>query len=283
MHELDRFIMERPSGCLYHYTGAAGVIGILESRDLWATDYRHLNDRQEYRLGARLLKEEIAASRLTEKQRKTFEWLAAETQSGCFVLSFSERGDQLSQWRAYCPGGAGYALGFGQDSGLFSVQAKQHSFNLVRCEYDPGKQRQLCKYLVDSFIDGMATKQSWWPGGDVPSRVKSFLERYQWNLALALVMSALKHRGFKEEKEWRLVSQYPEEALYGVSFRPGRFGVTPYFTLPIAAKKGPVEFEKIVIGPTPNQAASRTALELLLSKYETSAKRINLSLTPLRH
>jgi hypothetical protein len=47
----------------------------------------------------------------------------------------------------------------------------------------------------------------------VAASVKAFFERYRWNLALALVMSALKHSGFEEEKEWRLVSQYPDEAL----------------------------------------------------------------------
>jgi hypothetical protein len=70
----------------------------------------------------------------------------------------------------------------------------------------------------------MITKQSWWPSEKaVPSKVPAFSTRFQRNLALALVMSTLKHRGFKEEREWRLVSQYSEEALYGLAFRPGRF------------------------------------------------------------
>lgn len=228
MRALDSFIREKPPGCLYHYTGAAGLIGIVENRKLWASDYRHLNDRKEYRIGARLLQKELLASQLEDEQRELFERLIARTQKGCFVLSFSERGDQLSQWRAYCPGGNGYALGFGPENALFS-SAKQHSFNLIRCEYDHQKQRELCQYLITSFREGMV--KNWRPGEDTASEMRAFFRRYNWNLALALVMSALKHSGFREEKEWRLVSQYPDDALYGVSFRPGRFGVTPYFEL----------------------------------------------------
>jgi hypothetical protein len=282
MDTLDTFIRERPSGCLYHYTGAAGLIGIVQNRNLWATDYRHLNDRKEHAIGARLLQDELRTSPLTDKQRDSFEKLVANTKKACFVLSFSEQGDQLSQWRAYCPGGNGYALGFGQENALFS-SAKQHSFNLIRCEYDRRMQQKLCRYLVDSFMEGMVTKQSWWQGNDVPSRIKAFFERYQWNLALALVMSALKHNGFEEEREWRLVSQYPEDALYGVSFRSGRFGVTPYFELPLDTKENPRQIDEITIGPTPNRAAARTALDMLLSKNEMTAACIKLSRTPLRH
>jgi hypothetical protein len=282
MDALGTFIREKPSGCLYHYTGADGLIGVVENRNLRATDYRHLNDRKEHRIGARMLQEEVRTSGLADNHRDAFERLVANTQKGYFVLSFSESEDQLSQWRAYCPGGSGYALGFEQKNDLFSL-AEQHSFNLIRCVYDRSKQRSLCKYLVDSFTEGMVTRQSWWSGKDVASRARAFFERYEWNLALALVMSALKHKGFEEEREWRLVSQYPNDGLYGVSFRPGRFGVTPFFELPIAAEEGPWRIDEITIGPTANRAAARSALDLLLSRNQAIAGRINLSRTPLRH
>lgn len=282
MDALDTFIREKPSGCLYHYTGTAGLIGIVQSRKLWATDYRHLNDRKEYQIGARLLQHELRNSKLKERQRNHFERLVADTQKACFVLSFSERGNQLSQWRAYCPGGNGYALGFCQSNALFSA-ATQHSFNLIRCVYDRRRQQELCRYLVESFMEGMVTKQSWWPKKDMPSRIKAFFDRYQWNLALALVMSALKHSGFEEEREWRLVSQYPDEALYGVSFRTGRFGITPYFELPMDMGESPRHIDEIIIGPTANRTVARSSLDLLLVKSETVAGSIKVSSTPLRH
>jgi hypothetical protein len=103
MDALDRYIGQRPSGYLYHYTGVSGLLGIVCKRKLWATDYQHLNDRKEYRIGERLLRDELAKRRLKQRERMHFESLVAKNQRGCFVLSFSESGDQLSQWRAYCP------------------------------------------------------------------------------------------------------------------------------------------------------------------------------------
>jgi len=283
MELLDRFIREKPSGRLYHYTCATGLIGIVQSGKLWATDYRHLNDRKEYQIGAMLLRDELRSSRLSEEQCTAFESLVLHTQRGCFVLSFSERGDQLSQWRAYCPSGNGYALGFGQQNSLFS-SAKRHHFNLIRCEYDHREQQKLSRYLVEAFMEGtVSRKSSLGRASTVESRVKTFFDRYKWNLALALVMSALKHSGFEEEKEWRLVSQYPEDALYGVSFRSGRFGVTPYFELPMATGDGPHHIDEIIIGPTSNRTVSRAALDLLLSKSNTAVGHIKVSHTPLRH
>lgn len=282
MDALDRFIQTKPAGCLYHYTGSAGLIGILQSGNIWATDYRHLNDRKEYQIGAKLLQRELRSKGLKKEQQDHFERLVNETQRHCFVLSFSEKGDQLSQWRAYCPGGNGYALGFGQQNPLFT-SAREHSFNLVRCEYDPSEHRKLCQYLVDTFIEGMVTTGNWWRGKDLRSRLRAFSDRYQWNLALALVMSALKHSGFEEEREWRLVSQYPEESLYGVNFRPGRFGITPYFELPLHGRNSRLTIDEIIIGPTPNKKASRSALELLLLKRDIAPSRVTVSATPLRH
>jgi hypothetical protein len=282
VEDLSRFIGEKPSGCLYHYTGAAGLIGIVGNRKLWATDYRHLNDRKEYQIGALLLQDELETRGLEQKQRANFDRFIAETQRGCFVLSFSENGDQLSQWRAYSPGGNGYALGFEQENALFA-SAKQHSFNLIRCVYDRAEQRKLSRYLVDSFVEGIVSRQSRVPGADLRSRIKAFADRYNWGLALALLMSALKHSGFEEEREWRLVSQYPDDALYGVSFRPGRFGVTPYFELPLSIDDRPRHIDEIIIGPTSNKAASRSALDLLLSKNDTTAGLVKASRTPLRN
>lgn len=86
MDALDTFIREKPSGCLYHYTGTAGLIGIIQSRKLWATDYRHLNDRKEYQIGARLLQHELRNSKLKEKQRSHFERLVADTQKACLQI-----------------------------------------------------------------------------------------------------------------------------------------------------------------------------------------------------
>ena len=53
-----------------------------------------------------------------------------------FVASFSENGDQLSQWRAYCPKGNGFSIGFRYSD--LSYLLKTTGFRLVKCIYGSG-------------------------------------------------------------------------------------------------------------------------------------------------
>jgi hypothetical protein len=46
-----------PPETLHHYTTAAGLIGILRSKSLWASDCRFLNDRSELVYGHNLVKD----------------------------------------------------------------------------------------------------------------------------------------------------------------------------------------------------------------------------------
>ena len=52
----------------------------------------------------------------TPEQAKIFAQLLEKVENsrhrGEFVASFSESGDDLSQWRAYCSAGPGFSIGF---------------------------------------------------------------------------------------------------------------------------------------------------------------------------
>jgi len=58
-----------------------------------------------------------------------------------FICSFSQKGDQLSQWRAYCPSGNGISIGF--NSIVLTKLANKHEFKLVKCIYGK-KSRKTC-------------------------------------------------------------------------------------------------------------------------------------------
>lgn len=48
MHELIRELYsEQPTGELYHYTNSGGVLGIVQSHSIWATEVRYLDDATE--------------------------------------------------------------------------------------------------------------------------------------------------------------------------------------------------------------------------------------------
>ena len=44
-----------PHGTLYHYTTFTGLLGIVRSRSLWASDVRYMNDSAELRHTADLI------------------------------------------------------------------------------------------------------------------------------------------------------------------------------------------------------------------------------------
>ncbi|MFN2397803.1 MAG: hypothetical protein ABR543_04055 [Gemmatimonadaceae bacterium] len=94
------------------------MIGILQSRSLWATNIRFLNDATEFQLALDLLDElleqkvEAASSRYDRALYSVLkESLSEAGDSEVYVASFSEDGDQLGQWRAYSPAASGYAVG----------------------------------------------------------------------------------------------------------------------------------------------------------------------------
>lgn len=110
-----------PPPIVYHYTNDVGLKGILEAGQLWLTDIFSLNDPSElthgFSVAIKALTSKVASdSVVSEKFAKNF---AAFAQQGAiskvahfFMCSFSSRGDDLGQWRAYADNGRGYAIGF---------------------------------------------------------------------------------------------------------------------------------------------------------------------------
>jgi hypothetical protein len=89
----------------------------------------------------------------------------------------------------------------------------------------------------------------------------------------SLITNALriKHPGFAEEREWRLI----DNARMEPQFRHGTFGVTPYLvaTLPAHWKKAPLGIAEVIVGPTPNPEATLTSIrDLLLAQCRSKAR-----------
>jgi hypothetical protein len=116
--EISNFLRLRPKGLLHHYTTATGLIGMFETRTIWATSINHLNDSEEYVHALKILRKLLEASLDGESgdKKALFEdWLKdiqAGTKDGVFVASFSEMPDLLSQWPAYADCDNAYSVGF---------------------------------------------------------------------------------------------------------------------------------------------------------------------------
>jgi hypothetical protein len=116
----------RPGGAvgvaeLYHYTSGEGLVGIIESGDLWVTQASCLNDATEVRYAAAVLLDSFQRYRgfpldsdaafICDRAIAGLS-VDAAPKSEWFVACLSEEADDLSQWRAYGRGEGGYAIGF---------------------------------------------------------------------------------------------------------------------------------------------------------------------------
>ncbi|MDX6464193.1 MAG: hypothetical protein QOE55_7890 [Acidobacteriaceae bacterium] len=265
MDLLSELTSQKPPAEIYHYTDAAGLIGIVHGKAIWATSHLHLNDASEHQIAGNLINEELKKAKLSDQQRRVFGLILKSFQEPYYIASFSERGNLLSQWRAYAGLGLGYSIGFAPTNPLFHA-AGSEAFNLVKCQYKLKDQRRFARYLVLTFEE-----QYWATGADKGTEsgeiLRGFFRRYGWHYALALFVSTCKHSSFAAEREWRLVSQYPDRLaqLNKIRYRTGRFGIVPYFPIPLTPHPdGKPRFDSITIGPAANEDASRKALESLV-------------------
>jgi|WetSurMetagenome_2_1015567.scaffolds.fasta_scaffold202366_1 hypothetical protein len=141
----------KPEKLLYHYTDQTGLLGILESKSIWATHVRYLNDASEFTHGLSIAAQCIKAIRINlESNLKGFpddtsrlnarhkaEDIMLEDIShflsdlqkvpvyvACFfddeenehLLESQGVGDNLGQWRAYSKKSTGFCIGFDKNS-----------------------------------------------------------------------------------------------------------------------------------------------------------------------
>ncbi len=61
---------------LWHYTNLSSLLGIIESKELWATDLRYLNDRTEFAYGLEQVLNVLRDERLNDGKPDYFQNLA---------------------------------------------------------------------------------------------------------------------------------------------------------------------------------------------------------------
>ncbi len=208
------FYKEVPQKSLFHYTTQNGLLGIIKSKKLWLSDNRYLNDMTEYNYVIDLVKGELK-KRVYEKFKKFLETMDGgfdtlleniKEKHPIFVCSFSERGDRLSQWRGYCPNGGGFSIGFDKAHivKLRKKYKKNKKFNFVRCVYKKNSQQEIIrKYLKDTV--SIFQKFNINNCNDENSKLKFINHFFKM---LLTIIPMLKHSSFREEREWRIASNF---------------------------------------------------------------------------
>ena len=267
-----------PLRTLYHYTTQAGLLGILDSKEIWASEIQYLNDATEFRNGLDVVGAELR-KRLDELDSREggirgeglFRELTTldEIDVDVFVLSLTENGDDLSQWRAYGGKHSGFALGF--DIERLCQLASEHQFSLDRCLYESPEQGLLAATIVDSAL-------AWISAGDrMTSR-----RRREFRRAMIKTAPLLKHYSFGEEREWRLVHASHAVNPAKVAFRSGPSTIIPYYKLSLCGASGSSPLCSVTVGPTPHGDLALRSVSALLSARGFKGVTVHQSEIPLR-
>ncbi len=262
-----------PRETLYHYTTFNGLLGIVKSGALWASDIRYMNDSAEMRHTADLIgseiAERIAGGHSNPKLLNQFlDWVSHRFTNGhmLFAASFRSNGNLLSQWRGYSSLGKGVSIGFDPDHLLKCAQ--RQSFQVGRCIYEPEEQNSLIKQVVD-VVEVLAAEygRAFDESGRQSSQFyHSVFEKIESDLLR--IAAILKHPSFQEEDEWRIVSPVLTDYVNSpVLFREGTSMLVPYIEFSLLCEKyGKIPLKHIFLGPTPNIDLSMNSLTMFLTK-----------------
>lgn len=281
----------QPDQVIWHYTDGPGLLGILESSRLHATQVSALNDAKETRHASELF---VSAVRQLIEERKaeadvvaflntligfTEENVEAQSRSKFFVTCFSGEEDDLAQWERYGRQN-GYAIGL-YARGL----NREPNSSLYRVVYDRQKQekaaRELAEATVKFYLEGLTADRL-----ENPEQwMRDFLTAWdEWVYKLAPLAKDSK---WSAENEYRLVHELRLAEFPLVRFKARGTVIARYIPLDtpswMSRRAALLPIAKIWIGPGTHQQVSKVSIGLLLDQMGYAGIPIETSAIPLQH
>lgn len=271
---------------LFHYTTNAGLIGIVTSKTLRATQIQYLNDSEEFSHGL-LIAAGVARDRA--KAASGREKLLLETISSSwervrrthvFVSSFTENGDLLSQWRGYA-GAGGVSLSFSYGELIEIANKNANGFRLIKCVYEEKQKRLIAGEFIDEALTSLQNLGSEVSEEIVKDLSWTFLKRFQQ------IAACFKNHAFKEEAEWRLVSLPVSGDTANIDFRSTAAVIIPFFTMNLdlgKTEKGKIRIgiQELLIGPSSYYEEQMAAISLLFQRSGVYVATLSRTLIPFR-
>lgn len=281
-----------PSTRLYHYTDASGLLGILQSRQIWATNPVFMNDQTELLHSLLMLKEivghptgvggqagqpnDLADRMMIEVADNFYQYLEI------YAVCFCAQGDLLSQWRAYGKT-VGYAIGF-DPRGLVPLASGQTQLRSVT--YDENIQRSILHDVVRRWRLVFADIKE--PPSDTQLGRIRRMGALTFAVAFAEVAVAFKHGGFQEEQEWRLITRkvpFMPDELFPTRFRERDGIILSYVEVGLSEIDGQrplLPISEVRLGPRPYIDRDGYAVVELLKSLGYEDVKVGHSAVPLR-
>ena len=282
----NSYDMVMAADLLYHYTSFSAFQKIIESKSIWATHVKYLNDSEEFSHAFSLAEKYIDEHLVNASQGDTTLGRAIKSSfssrpiTAC-VASFSEESDALSQWRAYSHGGVGVCIGFRATLFQKIIEAHQDSSErLMQCIYEEKEKRleieRLLREPIKTMHDGV-----WRSSNDRMAQCVS-------DLVVPLILNAprFKHEAFKSEKEWRFVRHAVEQASIGLKATPWEFRANDSYLIPYTgvdlSEVEPLELTEVIVGPNPHSYDAVRSTEMCLASAGVKCGSVRSSNAPFR-
>lgn len=284
---------------IYHYTSLDGFEKIISEQRFRMTGNTCLNDPTEYQYAKKVTIKRLQEKWLKEKINDIVIKKMIDSLGICseypeqFIMSFSEKYDDLNQWRCYGDDGFGVCFGYRPP-----VPNKNYYRNFHKLLYNERDQINWIDFIVKEILDLKI---------EIPSQ---FSERWsQFDLDIAqlteTILFRMKHHAYKDEAEWRymtdaacsfsknrLISEDEcEEQIYdGGLLQKSKnlqwdieHNIYPrhkYYFKPIKDKftnseSGLLPIEEVWLGPCFDKSKNADSLRLLLSEYKETIRIIN--------
>ncbi|GEM_PF-530691 len=290
---------EKKRSIIYHYTKPSGLRGILNERAIYATDYRFLNDRSELKVAPQLAND-ILFNKLKRNEIPELLYIALKKavnkvkDFSVYIVSFSEVGNLLSQWRAYSSP-QGYSLGFEALLGSYIAFNSEPYTVFSKCIYSRSKQKRLIKEAINFLLE------RW----DENNREEIFLTMIETAFKDFIYHAScfFKDSAFREEREWRIAVLVESKRIEDVDnthlikpeihFRQAESSIVPYMKIPLTFPKVPIHneteniekvfrLEKIIVGPSNKIENQYEAVNMLVKELGVKVKHIVSSTIPLK-
>jgi hypothetical protein len=210
---------------LYHYSSLEVLQKILESDDIRLSHAEYSNDQREIEEARSLIFVRLKAAtpvKFSSAVQVAFQTQAKDVDAYIFCMTTGVVGsakpqDVLSQWRAYAQDGRGGALTLDR-KGLSALVYHLPGLRLNPVIYDPVVQG----LLIDKIIAAGAAHYGAIGAVAIDATVAS----------LVFALPLMKHEGFAEEREWRLIFMPPNDlTLAGLKFQARRDFLAPFLEL----------------------------------------------------